>query len=280
MSLQPAHDVPLLVSSPNSASERRVTPSWSISHLKTRLEPVTGIPASCQKLTLRIGSQAPVPLDAPNEDATLLSSFPLQPYAEIYRTTSFAERPLTRASSASFVIFFPTIPTNSAKQVDDTRPAAARTDFSDVSAVEKYVMPADEYETRSDSVLAWKKAQKLGRFDPNAPSIEEQKVKALEREVEERGITVGARCQLLPASTDGRRGTVSFIGPIPELPPPAGPWIGITLDEPTGKNDGSVKGGARYFQSKPNCGAFVRPEKVEVGDFPEVDEFAEEMEEI
>ncbi|KAB2573019.1 putative cap-gly domain-containing protein [Lasiodiplodia theobromae] len=248
MSLQPAHDVPLLVSSPNSASERRVTPSWSISHLKTRLEPVTGIPASCQKLTLRIGSQAPVPLDAPNEDATLLSSFPLQPYAEIY--------------------------------VDDTRPAAARTDFSDVSAVEKYVMPADEYETRSDSVLAWKKAQKLGRFDPNAPSIEEQKVKALEREVEERGITVGARCQLLPASTDGRRGTVSFIGPIPELPPPAGPWIGITLDEPTGKNDGSVKGGARYFQSKPNCGAFVRPEKVEVGDFPEVDEFAEEMEEI
>lgn len=94
---------------------------------------------------------------------------------------------MTRASSASFVIFFPTIPTNSAKQVDDTRPAAARTDFSDVSAVEKYVMPADEYETRSDSVLAWKKAQKLGRFDPNAPSIEEQKVKALEREVEERG---------------------------------------------------------------------------------------------
>lgn len=84
MSLQPAHDVPLLVSSPNTASERRVTPSWSISHLKTRLEPVTGIPASCQKLTLRIGSQAPVPLDAPNEDATLLSAFPLQPYAEIY----------------------------------------------------------------------------------------------------------------------------------------------------------------------------------------------------
>lgn len=48
-------------------------------------------------------------------------------------------------------------------------------------------MPEDEYENRSDSVLAWKRAQKLGRFDPNAPSIEEQKVKALEREVEERG---------------------------------------------------------------------------------------------
>jgi tubulin-folding cofactor B len=53
--------------------------------------------------------------------------------------------------------------------------------------VEKYVMPESEYETRTDSVLAWKKNQKLGRFDPNAPSLEEQKIKALEREVEERG---------------------------------------------------------------------------------------------
>jgi hypothetical protein len=48
-------------------------------------------------------------------------------------------------------------------------------------------MPAAEYEHRTDSVLAWKKAQKLGRFDPDAPSIEQQKVRASEREVEERG---------------------------------------------------------------------------------------------
>ena len=69
----------------------------------------------------------------------------------------------------------------------DTRPPAARTDFSDLSAVDKYVMPAAEYESRTDSVLAWKKAQKLGRFDPNAPTIEQQKILASEREVEERG---------------------------------------------------------------------------------------------
>jgi hypothetical protein len=48
-------------------------------------------------------------------------------------------------------------------------------------------MPTTEYETRTDSVLAWKKAQKLGRFDPNAPSIEQQKILASQREVEERG---------------------------------------------------------------------------------------------
>ena len=48
-------------------------------------------------------------------------------------------------------------------------------------------MPAAEYETRTDSVLAWKKSQKLGRFDPDAPSIEQQKILASEREIEERG---------------------------------------------------------------------------------------------
>lgn len=48
-------------------------------------------------------------------------------------------------------------------------------------------MPVAEYETRTDSVLAWKKAQKLGRFDPDAPSIEQQKILASEREVDERG---------------------------------------------------------------------------------------------
>lgn len=71
--------------------------------------------------------------------------------------------------------------------MNDTRPVSARTDFSDLSAVEKYEMPSTEYEARTDSVLAWKKAQKLGRFDPNAPSIEEQKVQAIDREIEERG---------------------------------------------------------------------------------------------
>ncbi len=72
-------------------------------------------------------------------------------------------------------------------QVIDTRPAYMQANYTDVSAVEKYVMPENEYEQRKDSVLQWKKTQKLGRFDPNAPSLEEQKVQAVEREVEERG---------------------------------------------------------------------------------------------
>jgi len=62
--------------------------------------------------------------------------------------------------------------------------------------------------------------------------------------------------------------------------PGVGAWVGVRLDEPTGKNEGEV-GGKRYFDAEGrNRGVFVRPERVEVGAFEVVDEFAEEMEEI
>jgi adenylate cyclase associated (CAP) protein len=94
------------------------------------------------------------------------------------------------------------------------------------------------------------------------------------------GITLSSRCRLLPESTDARRGVVAFIGPVPEIPGAGGPWIGIALDEPTGKNDGSVQG-VKYFDAGgKNRGVFVRPERVEVGDFPVLDELGEEMEEM
>lgn len=155
----------------------------------------------------------------------------------------------------------------------DTRPPGARTNYTDVSAVEKYEMPVDEYENRTDSVLAWKKSHKLGRFDPNAPDIVQQKVNVSYREVEERGVKHGARCRLLP-DTDHRRGTVRYIGDVAEIPG-VGAWVGIALDEPTGKNDGSAKG-HKYFECQPNFGIFVRAERIEVGDFPILDEFADE----
>ena len=138
-------------------------------------------------------------------------------------------------------------------------------------------MSTEEYEHRNDSVLAWKKAQKLGRFDPNAPSLEQQKINASYREVEERRIKLDARCRLLPDS-DHRRGAVRFIGDISEIPG-VGAWVGVQLDEPTGKNDGSVKG-TRYFSCAANCGVFVRPERVEVGDFPVLDELADNDDEF
>jgi tubulin-folding cofactor B len=86
-------------------------------------------------------------------------------------------------------------------QVTDTRPPSLQQNFNDVSSVPKYVMPESEYEARKDSVLAWKKAQKLGRFDPNTPDVEEQKIRQLERDVEERGMFDVHEERRLPTSS-------------------------------------------------------------------------------
>lgn len=42
------------------------------------------------------------------------------------------------------------------------------------------------------------------------------------------------------------------------------------MDEPFGKNNGVCKG-TKYFDCMNNYGLFLRPDKIEVGDFPELD---------
>ena len=96
----------------------------------------------------------------------------------------------------------------------------------------------------------------------------------------EAGITIDARCCLTDEPT--RRGHIRFVGTIPSLPGLRdAPWVGVALDEPFGKNDGSVNG-EHYFQCEKNYGVFVRPERIEAGDFPEMvlDEEDPDMEEI
>ena len=92
-------------------------------------------------------------------------------------------------------------------------------------------------------------------------------------------LQVSKRVCILPGSS--RRGIIAYVGPIASLPGPQGsPWIGVTLDEPQGKNDGSVND-ERYFQCPPNRGVFVRPDRCEPGDWGVLmDEDDEDLEEI
>lgn len=59
---------------------------------------------------------------------------------------------------------------------------------------------------------------------------------------------------------DGRRGIVKFIGQ-PHFA--AGDWIGVELEDDSGKNDGSVQG-ERYFECAMGKGMFLRPSVVTV----------------
>ncbi|KAJ6127459.1 hypothetical protein N7523_003071 [Penicillium sp. IBT 18751x] len=276
MAFQPTPaDISVIITSPAAAksangeptflTERRVTPSWTVMQLKGKLETMTGVPPSSQRLRVKVpGQQAQW---ADNDDQ-LIGNYGLAKGSEI--------------------------------EVHDSRPRAMRPNFNDLSSVEKYELPTETYESLSNSVLAWKKNQKLGRFDPSALSPEEALQKQVEKdrsEITSKGIAVSKRAIILPSSPPHiRRGTIRFVGPVPTIPAPGASrdleqdgqppqelqplWVGIELDEPTGKNDGSV-GGRRYFECLEKRGAFVKPEKVEVGDFPPLDDDLDElMEEI
>lgn len=83
-SMTTARDIPILITSTASSSERRITPSWTLAHLKTKLEPVTGVPPSSQRLTLRLpDQQQETPIEAEDEESVQVGSWPLVAYAEI-----------------------------------------------------------------------------------------------------------------------------------------------------------------------------------------------------
>jgi tubulin-specific chaperone B len=85
---------------------------------------------------------------------------------------------------------------------------------------------------------------------------------------------VGDRCQIQPGR---RRGRIAWVGCTTttlstnqnsdEKQPSY--WVGIVLDEPVGKNDGTwPKTGVRYFEAARGYGIFCRGKNVETGDFP------------
>ncbi|KAJ3761763.1 tubulin-folding cofactor B [Lentinula raphanica] len=145
-------------------------------------------------------------------------------------------------------------------KVDDSNPSASFTgQLTDVSQVDKFELSDDAYAQRTDSVLAYKQQHKVGRF---APKAEETKTASIPA-----NMTVNARCEVESLEPGlSKRGTIRFVG---ETKFASGVWVGVEYDEPFGKNDGSVKGD-RYFTCRPNYGVFIKPEKVKVGDFPEL----------
>ena len=193
MALQTLADITVQIIVPNDANpsaapllsaERRMTPSWTISQLKTKLEPITGIPASSQSLCTKslLDGAAIINLE---DDGALLSD---PRYA------------LRRGSEI---------------QVLDLRPRHERQNLNflaaDLSSVEKYQMPEAEYERLEDSVLAWKRRQKLGRFDPHAKSqaqVVEERMRKDEEEMKARRIGNGLRCRVGNDDGEERNGKV------------------------------------------------------------------------
>jgi tubulin-folding cofactor B len=134
--------------------------------------------------------------------------------------------------------------------------------IEDTSKINKYVMPDDVYDQRENTVRKQKAAK------------QQQQQQQLQQQQQQPSITttkdysssypLNSRCSVGPGD---RRGVIKFVGIIPELENKV--WIGVDLDEPLGKNDGSI-GNCRLFTCNKNHGVFAAPDRVQVGDFPEV----------
>ncbi|KAK4047011.1 hypothetical protein OIV83_005697 [Microbotryomycetes sp. JL201] len=239
--------VTVWVTSPGTHSERRFGTDTTVRLLKDKLETVTGIPASAQRLSIartddaasKHGDQA-ASLNLDDDERTMDS----------YRINDWM-----------------TI------KVDSTDPALPST-LTDLSQVEKYEMSDKDYEARSDSLLNFKKRHKLGRFAPSSTETMSQVSAATDEHVPD-NLKLGARCQVAMSDVLSRRGTVRYIGPVEFGPQDGRTWVGVEWDEPVGKNDGAVDG-KRYFQTGPQKASFLRPSHVVVGDYPELDPFADE----
>ena len=156
--------------------------------------------------------------------------------------------------------------------VIDSNPGINFSEFEDTSKVEKYQISEDDYNKRDDTFRKFK--EKMTAKDPNFMKKNKQEVDENFQEEEAKLIETGARWEV---TIGERRGEVKFIGKIPELS--NGYWVGVQLDEPTGDSSGSI-GSSEYFQCSDKYGVFVRPKDMKVGDYPPVDIFDEEMDEI
>ncbi|CDW90329.1 UNKNOWN [Stylonychia lemnae] len=157
--------------------------------------------------------------------------------------------------------------------VIDAAPASYG-DLDDVSQVEKYQISEEEYNKRDDTFRKFK--TDMQKQDPTFMKKAGNKIPDDFQKEEADQVSVGQRCEIIIGQ---RRGEVKFVGKIPELAP--GFWVGVQLDEPTGDSDGTVKGN-KYFEAVGGSkfGVIIRPKDARFGDFPPLDDFDENEDEI
>lgn len=203
----------------------------TMAFLCDRIYPLTGIVPEDMELTIE------------DSEGTVLQK--LRPMA------ARDSRVLTETPGASRIVVVDTNAGSVASQL--------RQSDTDVTT---FTLSDAEYAQRSDSVLAWKARNKLGRFDPDYNQRFEADRLAQESRLQK--LQVGERCSVQREAQPERRGWLRFIGKVPDISPTE-TWCGVQFDEPSGKNDGSFKGVVYFGPVGPNYGGFVKPLNVVTG---------------
>lgn len=204
----------------------------TIANLKARLYLHHGTPAESQRLTLRDGG---IDICALDDDSKMLGFYSVQSGMEIF-VRDVDPHSISRGGG-----------------------------LEDVGLVRKYEMSDEDYDKRQGTVREWIREQRAADPSWRPPRPNQTESGPAPTMSDAAHITVGARCQVAPGA---RRGIVAFVGAVPELHG-EGVWVGVRLDEPLGKNNGTVKG-RPIFEAPTGHGTFARPNNVKVGDFPEV----------
>jgi len=147
--------------------------------------------------------------------------------------------------------------------VIDLDPNSLTNNLEDVSQIDKYMISEEDYDKLPDNFRKFKET-----LIKNNPHLKKEEVPKKDDDYmreEAQVLQVGSRCQV---KESGFRGVIKYVGTVSESA--EGWWVGVKLDEPLGKNDGST-GGTKYFDCPMKYGLFLRPDKVEQGDFPEED---------
>jgi len=134
---------------------------------------------------------------------------------------------------------------------------------SELNSVPKYVMSSAEYKKRPVTVKKYFKQLKQDNPDLFSGNGIEFTTNPDYMKAEAESIEIGARFELNDHTK--LRGEVMYIGKVPEIK--WGWFVGVKLDLPQGKNDGSCKN-VIYFECDQGNGLFLRPDKITVGDFP------------
>ncbi|KAJ3125583.1 hypothetical protein HK098_008372 [Nowakowskiella sp. JEL0407] len=231
--------VTLFITSESASSERRFDKSISIAKFKERLEPITGISSAHMSLSL---------------------------YSQ-------KDELITKLADADKMLGFYSVQDFMRVDVVDTNPYRKKNEFTDLSQVPKFELSENDYDQRRDTVRDYLRRNKLGKFSDGSDT-DSMRSGSAEHVEQVPDIPVGSRCMVQSEDGISKRGIVKYFGQ-PGFK--EGYWVGIEYDEPLGKHDGTVAG-TQYFVCRPKHGAFVRPNRVTVGDFPEEDLFDEDEE--
>ena len=212
-------------------SERRLPSDTALLAIKGRLELLCGVPPEAQKLSIWSSR-------TDDKDS--------RPSLILHLNENHASKTLEELGVKDGMGIL----------LEDQRSRSERDQFGaeEEEKVQKYEMDDETYAQRSDTVLAYKQRMKMGRFGDSQSTSSSDAGQLPDQ------YKVNARCEV----EGSRRGTIRYVG---ETEFAKGHWIGVEYDEPVGKNDGSVAG-KRYFSCTHKFGGFVKPEKVNVGDFP------------